>query len=135
MTVFLGLSGVPSRKSRLLSCLMGNTELLFMQCRGIRPHLTARGMSHGFSRLSLGTWCIFSHNGWDGRSKFVFVQRPQISCLVARGTSGFSLGQGSAVGTPIQVRWRPRVPFPLPQGYWDSYQFSRGVGHRLILNH
>ena len=34
-----GLSGVPSRKSSLLLCLMGNTDLLCKQCRGIGPHL------------------------------------------------------------------------------------------------
>ena len=25
--------------------------------------------------------------------------------------------------------------FQLPQGYWDSYRFSRGVRHRLLLKH
>ena len=32
-------------------CLIGKTQLLCMQCRGIRPHLRARGKSHGFSRV------------------------------------------------------------------------------------
>ena len=46
-----GDSGVPSRKSRLLMCLIGNTGLLYMQCRGIEPHFPESGMSHGISRL------------------------------------------------------------------------------------
>ena len=29
----------------------------------------------------------------------------------------------------------PRVPFQLPHGYWDSYQFSRGVRHHHLLRH
>ena len=31
-------------------CLIGKTQLLCMQCRGIGPHLVARGKSYGFSR-------------------------------------------------------------------------------------
>ena len=41
-------------------CLIGKTQLLFMQCRGIGPHHVARGKSHGFSRVAAGTWVIFS---------------------------------------------------------------------------
>ena len=41
-------------------CLIGKTQLLCMQCRGIGPHLVARGKSHGFSRAAAGTWGIFS---------------------------------------------------------------------------
>ena len=37
-------------------CLIGTTQLHSMQCRGIGPHLVARGMSHGFSRVAAGTW-------------------------------------------------------------------------------
>ena len=90
-----GLCRVPSRKSRLLSCLMATMEVLCMQRRGIGPHLVARGKSHGFSRLSLGSWHISWCNGQEGPSKFMSVQRRQDSCLVARDTSGFSLGKES----------------------------------------
>ena len=41
---------------------------------GIRPHLAARGMSHGFSRVAVGTWDIFSSYGRDVHSKLEFVQ-------------------------------------------------------------
>ena len=53
---------------------MGNMELLCMQSRGIGPHLAARGKSHGFSRVAVGSWGIFSSYGVDGPSKLVFVQ-------------------------------------------------------------
>ena len=36
-------------------CLNGKTQLLCMQCRGIWPHLVARGKSHGISRVAAGT--------------------------------------------------------------------------------
>ena len=36
-------------------CLIGKTQLLCMQCRGIGPHLVARGKSHGFYRVAAGT--------------------------------------------------------------------------------
>ena len=41
--------GVQSRKSRLLTCLIGKTQFLCTQCRGIGPHLAPRGKSHVFS--------------------------------------------------------------------------------------
>ena len=42
---------VPSSKSRRLTCLIGNKELLCMQCRGIGPHLSVSGKSHVFPEL------------------------------------------------------------------------------------
>ena len=54
-------------------CLIGNMQLLCMQCRGIGPHLVARGKSHGFSRVAVGTWGIFSSYGGDVHSKLEFI--------------------------------------------------------------
>ena len=68
-------------------CLIGNTELLCTQCRGIGPHLVASGKSHWFSRVAVGTWGIFASCGGDGHSKLEFVQRSQDSCLVMIDTS------------------------------------------------
>ena len=50
-----------------------NTELLSMKCRGIGPHLSARGKSHEFSPVAAGTWCIFSSYDGDAHSKREFV--------------------------------------------------------------
>ena len=41
--------------------------------QGNQPHLVARGMSHGFSRVVAGTWGIFSSCDGDGHSKREFV--------------------------------------------------------------
>ena len=84
----LGDSRVPSSKSRLLTCLIGNTELLCTQCRRIGFHLAARGKSHWFSRVAPGTWGIFSSFGGDDQSKLEFVQLHQDSYLVTTDTSG-----------------------------------------------
>ena len=54
-------------------CLIGKTQLLCMQCRGIGPHLLASGMSHVFSRVAAGTWGILSSYDGDARSKREFV--------------------------------------------------------------
>ena len=54
-------------------CLIGNTQLLCMQCRGIRPHLVAIGKSHGFSRVASGTWGIFSSYDGDAHSNHEIV--------------------------------------------------------------
>ena len=66
VTEFLGLSGVPSRKSRFPTCLIGKTGFHCMQCRGIEPHFPARGMSHTISRVGAGTWGIFASNSGVG---------------------------------------------------------------------
>ena len=57
------LSVLPSSKSGLLTCLIGNKELLYTQCRGIGPHLSASGKSQGFSRVATGTCGMFSSYG------------------------------------------------------------------------
>ena len=54
-------------------CLIGKMQLLCMQCRGVGPCLTARGKSHGFSRVAAGTWGIFSSYDGDAHSKLEFV--------------------------------------------------------------
>ena len=111
MTVILGISGVPSSKSKLLTCLMGNMEFLCMQCRGIVPHLIARRKSHGFSRVAAGTCGILSRYGGDGHSKFVFVQRRQDSCLVMRDTSGISTRLARAIQNLLELRRETEAPF------------------------
>ena len=54
-------------------CLIGKTQLLCMQCRGIGPHLVARGQSHGFSRVAAGTLGIFSSYDGDAHCIREFV--------------------------------------------------------------
>ena len=69
-------------------CLIGNTELLCTQCRGIELNLSATGKSYGFSRLAVVIRGIFSTYGRDGHAKLVFVQQRQDSSLVMMETSG-----------------------------------------------
>ena len=54
-------------------CLIGTTQLLCMQGRGIGPHLVAIGKSHGFYRVGAGTWGIISSYDGDAHSKREFV--------------------------------------------------------------
>ena len=54
-------------------CLIGKTQLLSMQCRGIGPPLMASGKSHGFSRVAAGTLGIFSSYNGDAHSKLELV--------------------------------------------------------------
>ena len=79
-----GLSGDQSSKSRLLKCLIGKTQLLWTEYRGIGPHLDARGKSHGFFWVTAGTWGIFSCYGGDVPSKLEFAQWNQDTCLGMR---------------------------------------------------
>ena len=54
-------------------CLIGNTQLLCMQCRAIGPHLVARGKSHGFSPVAAGRWGVFPSYDGDAPSKREFA--------------------------------------------------------------
>ena len=74
-----------------------------MKCRGIGPHLVARGKSHEFSRVAVGTWCIFSSYGGDGHLKLGFVQRSQYSCIVMTDTLGSETMLGSKIQTLLEV--------------------------------
>ena len=69
-------------------CLIGKTGLLCMQFRGIEPHLPARVMCHGISRVVARTWGLFLSYSGDDNSKLHFVPRSQESCLVMMDTSG-----------------------------------------------
>ena len=89
---------------------MWNTDLLCMQCSGIGPRITVRGMSLGFSQVAAGTWGIFSSYNGNSPSKLVFVQQSQDTCQVARDTSGFSSRLGRAIGTPLEVRQQTQCP-------------------------
>ena len=81
-----------------------------MKCRGIGPHLAAKGKSHEFSRVAAGTWCIFSSYGGDGHLKLGFVQRSQDSCLVMPDTSGSLTVLGRKIQMLLEVRREAKLP-------------------------
>ena len=85
--------------------------MICKQCRGIGPHLQAREKSHGFYRVTAGTWGIFSSYSRDDPSKLVFVQRSQDSGLVTRDTSAISTRLGRAIRTHFEVRRETEGPF------------------------
>ena len=62
------------------------------QCRESKPHLPARGMCHRISRVTAGTWGIFSSYSGDGHLKLHFVQGSQDSCVVMRTPQESKLG-------------------------------------------
>ena len=51
------------KQIKVLTCLIGKKALLCTQCRGTGPHLSARRKFHGFSRVAVGSWGIFSSYG------------------------------------------------------------------------
>ena len=106
----LGFSGVPSRKSRFLTSLIGNLELLCTQCMGIWPHLVARQKSHDFSQVAAGTWGIFSSYSTDGLLKLGLIEQSQDSCLDSTETSGFYTRLGRTIQTLLEVRREAKRP-------------------------
>ena len=79
--------------------------------QGNQASSPGEGKSHGFSRVAVGTWDIFSTYGADHPSKLVFVQRCQDSCLVMRDTSGISSRLGRAIQMLLKVRREAKSPF------------------------
>ena len=128
MTVFLGTLWRSIKEVNVHSCLMGKRKLLCVHYRGIRTDFTARGKTHGFSRVSAQTWVIFSSYSEDGPSKHMFVQRSQDSSLIARDTSRFSLMLGRAIETPLEVKRETQSPFPfvtLILGFLSTFKRSQ----------
>ena len=75
VTVFLETLWCSIKKIEAPTCLIGNTILLFMKCREIKPHLPARGMCHVISRVAAGTWGIYaSQAGMDIRNSTLFSE-------------------------------------------------------------
>ena len=68
-------------------------------------------MSHGISRVAVGTWGIFSSYNRDGRSKLHLLQQSQDSCLVRTDTSGSYTRFGRIIQTLLEVRWEITCPF------------------------
>ena len=91
--------GVQSRKSRFLTSLIGNTEFLCRQCRGIGPHLAARGKSHEFSWAPAGTRGIFSSYGVDFHSKLLLVHDVRSLVYVWRIPQEHKLGFAGQYGS------------------------------------
>ena len=110
MTVFLGILFSSIREIEVPYVFDWNIELLSMKCRGIEPHLAARGKSHEFSRFVAGTWCIFSSYGGDGHLKLGFVQQRQDSCLVMTETSGSYTMLGRKIQTLLEVSQETKRP-------------------------
>ena len=95
----------------LITCLIGNKELLCTQCGVIGPRLVARRKSHWFSRIAAGTWGIFSSYGRNGHSKLELVHQRQDSCLVTTDTSGIYTRPGRTIRTLLEVRQKTEFHF------------------------
>ena len=111
MTVFLGTLWSTIKQIKAPYVFHWEHGIALHALQGIGPHLTARENSHGFSRVSVGTWVLFSSYGIDEPSKLVFVQRTQYSCLVMRDTSEISMRLGRAIRTLLEVRLETKGPF------------------------
>ena len=105
VTVFLGTLWSSIKQIKAPYVFDWEQEISLQTMQGIRPHLTTRGKSHGFSQVAAGTWGIFSSYGGDDPSNLVFVQQHQDSCLVTRDTSGISSRLGNAIPILLEVRW------------------------------
>ena len=88
MTEFLGILFSSIREIEVPYVFDWEPGIPQNEMQGNQPHLVARGKSHEFSRVAVGTWCILSSYGGDGDLKLGFVQRSQDTCLVITVTSG-----------------------------------------------
>ena len=77
-------------------CLMGNMELLSMQCRGIRTHFAARGKFPAFTRVAVGTWGAFSsYGGWPLKTRVYSVTSGLLSSYVGHFRNLHEAWQGN----------------------------------------
>ena len=107
------LSGVPQRKSSLLSCLMWNTELLWRKWRGIGHHLALKVESCGLPQVVGGNSCFLSSKYGDGSEPLMVSHGCQASFLVARDTLGFFSNCGRGIWTQLDLRRKYQHLFPV----------------------
>ena len=81
-----------------------------MQCSGIGPHPVASRKSHGFSRVSGGTWRIFPSYSEDVHSKLDFVPGSQDTCLGMTDTSAMLTRVGWTIQILLEVKREIRPP-------------------------
>ena len=81
-------------------CLIGNTELLCMQCREIGPHLLVRRKSHGFLELLQKPGVYY---------RDTVVTAIQNSCLF------------SELSTPVELRWTAQESKLLSAGQYERF--------------
>ena len=88
-----------------------------MQYRGIGPHLSASGKSHGFSRVAAGTWGIFLGTLWCSIKK---IETPYLS--------------DSELWIALHKMQRNQASSP-NEGYvsWDFSSCGRNMGYILEL--
>ena len=111
--------------------------LLYMECRGMGPHLAETGSSHGCSRVAVRNWGIFLSYGGDGHSKFVFVQGLQDSFLVMRDTSGIPTSLGRSIQTLLEVMPETEFTFlvcTVILGFLSIFKYSQALSPFEALN-
>ena len=95
---------------------MGNTELLWRQCRGIGHHLALKVETCGFTQVAVGnSWFLSTKNGDDSET-LVVSQGCQASSLVARDTLGFFLSCDRGIRMNLELRWKFQHPFTVVTG-------------------
>ena len=132
--ISMWLSLVLLSKKTFLTCFIGNKKLLCTHCRGIGPHLSARGKSHGFSQDATRTWGMISSYGGDSHYILLFVQRCKDSYPVMMEPKESELFLAGQYGRFWRWGRRPSITFYVAGWYWDSYPFS-GIRHRHLLKH
>ena len=104
LTVFLGTLRCSIKQSKPPSVFDGEHGIALHAMQGFGPQLESRRKSYGFSRVAVGTWCIFSSYSRHDLSKLVCFQRLQDSCPVASDTSRIYSRLGKAIMTLLEVR-------------------------------
>ena len=78
MTVLLGTLWSSIKQIEAPYVFDWETQLLWTQCRGIGPHLSGRGKSHGFSRVAAGVYSRVTA-GMSIRNSGLFIEVRNLS--------------------------------------------------------
>ena len=95
---------------------MGNTEVLWRQCRGTSHHLALKVESCGFPQVVVGNSWFHLSNYADGSELLMVSQGCQASFLIARDTLGFFSSYGRGIGMHLELRRKFQLPFPVVTG-------------------
>ena len=104
-------------------CLIGNMELLCMQCMGIGPRLLKRGKSHGYLQIAVGTGVysrVMAGMAIQNTCLFINIRTPVYLCWIPQESK---LGLAGQYGCFKSEVW--------DQGSLSSWHSDIGIANNI----
>ena len=114
-------------------CLIGKTQFLCMQCRGIGPLLVARGKFHGFSRVAAGTTVVLNVVLFAGQETPVDPSTPSDGDVIEGDDTPVSEQDGYFSATQVSRQRARDEALEVLQGVVDNESADEATKTQALL--